>query len=127
MKKSIFKIGLLALILIIISAIIILIFGRTYTISFTNINNSTCELNTDNDDGIIAILEEKQFDGKCLVKVKAKKDGKVYLYEESTGNVLYVHKSMIITDNNYFGKSTGSEIIPISLTIVLTYILFFIN
>ena len=37
---------------------------------------------------------------------------------------IYVHKSHIITMDNFFGKSTYSEVIPISFTIILIYSLY---
>ena len=73
-------------------------------------------------------LEEKEKNGNYLVKVKAKKEGRVSLLLD-IGSIkeikeLYIHKSMIITDNNYFGKSNCSEVIPISLSILLLYIVY---
>lgn len=61
--------------------------------------------------------------------MKAKQAGKVFLImnygEDYSGQkTLYVHKSMVITDNNFFGYSTGSEIIPISVSIILLYLLY---
>ena len=82
----------------------------------------------ENKSGDIKILEKKEIDGKYIIKVKSKKPGKVYVFygndEINEMKILYVHKSMIITDNTYFGKSTGSEVIPISITILLIYILY---
>ena len=128
MKKSIKKICLLSLILIIISTVFIILMGRTYTINFNIDNTKNYELKLENESGEVEILEAKKDNSNYHVKLKAKKPGRVYLnivnddYQE--GNMLYVHKSMIITDNNYFGKSTGSEIIPISLFITLIYVLY---
>ena len=53
------------------------------------------------------------------VKIKAIKPGVSYLtadygdYAEAQN--FYVHKSLVITDNNFFGKSSCSEVIPISI------------
>lgn len=38
--------------------------------------------------------------------------------------VLYVHNTMVITENTLFGKSTASEVIPISLSVFLLYLLY---
>ena len=60
--------------------------------------------------------------------VKSKKAGKAYINinhkDFSSTYILYIHKNMVITDNNFFGKSTASEVIPISLSIILIYLLF---
>ena len=55
MKKSILKIGLLSFILIIISMIVMLIFGRIYTMSFANGNGNNCQFIIDNNN--IEVLE----------------------------------------------------------------------
>ena len=127
-KKDIFKIGVLSLILVGISMIIILLFGRTYTATFDINNKDNYELEVDNKIGEVEILNTKKTSDKYYVKLKSKKAGQVYLYLNNgsyqSGIILYVHKSMIITDNDYFGKSTASEVIPISLSIILIYSLY---
>ena len=126
MKNSIKKICLLAIVLLIISASVVLIMGNTYTVSF-DYNNGNHTLNVEENKEAIEIIEEKVENSKYLVAIKAKKPGKVFLnmdygdYAEQ--KLLYVHKTMIITDNNFFGYSRGSEIIPISISILLIYIL----
>ena len=126
MDKSVLKIFVLSIILFILSLVVVLTFGRTYTTNFVLFNNyDDFKLYVDSDDGEIEILDKKLIDNKYVVKVKGKKAGKVYITLDY-GDVkdlkfLYVHKSMVITDNNYFGKSTGSEIIPISLLVILVY------
>lgn len=126
MRNSIKKVSLLSLILICISFIIIMLLGRTYTVIYS-LNNKDYNLILDNEDGEVEIINEEQKDDKYIVKVKAKKPGKVFLSlnidDIQEVNILYVHKNMVITDNNFFGRSTGSEVIPISISIVLLYIL----
>ena len=125
MKRSIKRLFLLALVLVIISTIIILLFGKTYTISFNIYDNN---FNVEKSNNNIEIISKRIVGNKYLVKVKSKKPGKVDLTINYDGYnqiaVLYVHKSMIITDNNYFGKSTCSEIIPISFFIFLSYLFY---
>lgn len=127
MNNSIKKLFLLSLSLLFITTIIILIMGRTYTLSFTNVDNFH---NLVIDDGAnkIKVLERRQVGDKYLVKIKALKPGKVYFsmnyndyYEDK---LLYIHKTKVITDNNFFGYSRGSEAIPISLSIILIYTLY---
>ena len=127
MKKDVKKVCILSLILITISFVITVLFGNTYTVSF-NIRDNNYKFNIENASGEVKVLEKKEVKNKYIVKVKSKKEGKVYLnlISDISGEikVLYIHKSMVITDNNYFGKSTGSEIFPISLSIILIYILY---
>lgn len=124
MKKEIKKLFLLGLVLIIISTIIILLMGKTIEYSF-NTKNKDYQISLDNDNGELEIIEKT--DDKCTIKVKAKKAGRLYLkidygdYAEE--KMLYIHPSLVITDNNYFGYSTGSEIIPISISIFSIYLL----
>ena len=125
MNKNIKRICLLSVILIIISNIIITIMGNTYTIRYKIKKTYNYKLLLENRTGEVEILEEKEKENEYLVKVKAKKPGKVDLYLDygilKEGKILYVHKNMVITDNSYFGKSTGSEVIPISISIILLY------
>lgn len=52
MKKNIKKIGLLSLVLIVISSIVILLFGKIYTVNFTLNGSNKCELKVDNEPGV---------------------------------------------------------------------------
>lgn len=128
MKNNIRKIIILSIFLIVISYAFITIVGRTYTIAFDINNTSNYKLSIEDETGKIEVLDKKEKDDKYLVRVKSKESGKVSLYldygEFQTGKRLYIHKNMVITEDTFLGKSTGSEIIPISLSIVLLYILF---
>ncbi len=124
MKKNILKIGLLSLILLTISYIVILIFGRTYTVKFDNILNNDVNVQI-NDKSIIKIIDEKKDGNNYYVKVKGLKRGSTYIfieYEDYTfSNTIYVHKNKVLTNNSFFGKSNASEVIPISLSIIYLY------
>ena len=128
MKKNVIKILILSLVLFIISTSIIILFGKTYVVNFKLSGDDNYKLEVDNEIGEIEIIEEKKIDDNYIVKVKSKKPGRVFLdlnydtYSQSI--ILYVHKSMIITDNTFFGKCTASEVIPISIAIILIYILY---
>ncbi len=128
MKNNIKKIIILFIILVAISFIAITYMGKTYTLSFDINGYNNYKLFIDEDTGKIEVLDKKEKDGKYLVKVKAKKAGKVYVFFDygdfKTGKLLYIHKNLVITEENFFGKSTISEIIPISLSIFLFYVLY---
>ncbi len=126
MKKDIFKFCLLSLILTIISLAVVFLFGKTYTIKYNYRPDS--KFIVENEIGEVKVLKEYQKDNYYYVKIKAQKPGKVYLSfvkdDYSERKNAYVHKSMIISEDNYFGKTTASQIIPISLTIILIYGIF---
>ena len=128
MKNNIKKIILLSIILFTISFSIITIMGKTYTVTFDMNNTTDYKLLIEEKTGKIEVLEEKEKNGYYFIKVKSKKPGKVYLYFDygtfQTGKRLYIHKNMIITEENILGKSTASEVIPISFSIILLYILY---
>ena len=127
MKNNIKKVCLLMLFLLLISTIVILINGRTYVVNF-NVLNKKYNFNIEGKHNIVEILEKKEENGILSISLRSKNPGRIHLivdYDEySEQTTLYVHKSMIITDNNYFGYSNCCEIIPISISILIMYILF---
>ena len=124
MKKSIKRLCLITIILFVISTTIIILMGNTYTTSF-KIYENNYKLVLEEDTDAVEIIEEYEKGDEYIVKLKAKKKGRVFLSlnygDTSTQKLFYVHKSLVITDNNIFGYSRGSEIIPISLSIILIY------
>jgi len=128
MKKAIKKLILLIFILVIISNLTILLLGKTYTVTFSLSKNYTkLKVKQSTEDGEVEIIKEKKDADNYYVKVKSKKPGKTFIImdygEFKESKILYIHKSMIITDNNIFGKCTGSEIIALSSLILLIYII----
>ncbi len=127
MKKNIICLCILSLVLTIISYIFILLVGNTYTVSFHKVYDDY-EVAIDNKSGEIEIINQKEENNQIILDVKSKKPGHVYIYivydDISEMSYLVVHKNMVITDNSFFGKCTGSEIIPISFSIILFYILY---
>ena len=128
MNRNIRNIIILSSILLLISTFIIIIFGNTYTLTFKTIEGRDYKLSIENELGEIKILNKKEKDGYYYLKVKSKKPGKVFIrldYKDiQETSLLYIHKNGIITDNTYFGKSTASEVIPISISIVCLYSLY---
>lgn len=128
MKNNIKKIIILSFFLILFSFVIMMIMGRTYKVVFNNCDSSSYNLAMEEETGKLEILDEEFQNGNCIVKVKGIKPGIVHLYMDYGGfqtcNRLYIHKNMVITDNSFIGKSTGSEVIPISFSIIVLYVLF---
>jgi len=127
MKSNIIKLSFLTLFLTIISYIVIVLLGDTYTLVFENLQKVK-ELTVENEEGIVEILSKKEINNKYIVKFKAIRPGKACVYADygifKEGRALYIHKNMVITCDTFFGKSTGSEVIPISLSIILIYIFY---
>lgn len=125
------KVLLLTVFLIIISVTWIIINGKTYSfqidIGDDIINAEDLEILIEPAD-ILKCVDQKLEDGILYLKVEAIKEGKTHLdirYKgETYYSTLYVHKSGIIAADNYLGKITGGEIIPISVIIFLGYILY---
>ena len=130
MKKDLIKIGILALILSFISTIVIFAFGKTYTIDLKIPENNDLKVEQEDKSGQIEILEERRVGDHYYIKIKGKKPGKMDIVVSNglAGKYvpIYIHKGNIITENNFFGKSTGSEIVPASFTILLLYIIYII-
>jgi len=127
MQNNTKTIVILSIFWIVVSFVVLMTMGKTYTVIFELDNRFDYKLSVENIKGEIEILDKKEQNGKYLVKVKAKKPGKVLLNLDygqfQAEKLLYIHKNMVITENNFLGKSTGSEIIPISFSIILLYLL----
>lgn len=125
MRKGFRKFCIVSLILLLLSVSVILLTGRTYEVVFSCKQDSDYSLILENETGEAEILEEKKDNGNLTVKVKGVKPGRVFLFFENgeyrTEALLYIHRSMVITDNNFFGRSTCSEILPVCETIMLLY------
>ena len=125
MNKNIIKLFLLSIILLLISSIVILKFGKEYEMSFSVGTRDIVSIREDNRTGIIKIIDKKKVDDVYYVRIKAIKPGKAEVivnygdYGEMKS--FYIHKSLVITDGGYFGKSNCSKVIPISLSIILIY------
>ncbi len=130
-KKTTFL--LLAIFLFIISTIVIIVFGDTYTIKidnlqrFKDIENINIKIE---DENIIECIGKKVENGILKIKIKSKAEGKTFIAIKTTednygeGRSIYVHKFGIITFNEFMGDSNGSIIIPISFAILLMYALY---
>ncbi|MBR2533777.1 MAG: YdcF family protein [Erysipelotrichaceae bacterium] len=123
--KDLKRFCILSLILLLISAAVIVLAGRTYEVNFFYNPDSSYSLNLENETGEVEILEEIEKGNRLTVKVGAKKPGRVFLLYENgeyqREALLYVHPSLLITDNSYFGRSRWSEILPVLQTAMLLY------
>ena len=125
MKKNINIFIILSIFLIVISFVVIIFMGNTYTTSF-NVKDNNYHFSISNEE-VVEVIKETYKDGLYVITVKSKHPGVVELNMDYGDffsiNRLYVHKNMVITNNNFFGYSRGSEIIPVSLSILLVYLL----
>ena len=129
------KILILALILLIISALVIIINGKTYIVKIENYSlneiSSIDEIKVKLDkDNVVKCVDKKIENGVIKLKFETISKGKTYvdIYDDD-GKIsytfdLYVHDLGIITFNEYMGDCNGSISIIISITIVLIYILY---
>ena len=125
------KILILAIILFIISFIVIIINGNTYTVSIHNVREESCieEINIKIEDETVAKCIDKSIEnGTLKIKLESVSKGKTYVdvddREFSYTFSIYVHDFGIITFNEYMGDCNGSIIIPISIIILLIYLLY---
>ena len=128
------KIIVLTITLIIISTLIVLIMGNTYTIKCVNKYNDAENVSISiEDENIVECLDKKVENGVLKIKIKSKTKGKTYInikYKDNDFyemNSIYVHKFGIITINEYLGDFNGSIVIPISIIIFLIYILYLLS
>ena len=107
----------------------------TYTIkiNYTDYTNNADELYIKiNDENVAKCIDKKIENGTIFFKVKSISEGKTFIDIINKDNQtflfkhLYVHKFGIITYDDYFGDSTCSVIVPISITILIGYILILI-
>ena len=130
MQKDIKRFCIVSLILLLLSVSVILLTGRTYEEVFSCKQDEEYLLSLENETGEVEILEENKENGRLTVKVRGVKPGRVFLFFENgeyrSEVLLYIHPSMVITDNNFFGRSTCSEILAISQMILLLYAIYLI-
>lgn len=131
MKKI--KVLIMAIVLIVISILFIIINGNTYIIKIDNINaiDNVEKLNIEIEDkNIVRCIDKYIENGVLKIKIESKSEGKTFIkiknnkVDFSSSSYVYVHKFGIITFNEYMGDCNGSIIIPISIIIFLSYVLF---
>ena len=134
-KNNLLKVLILASILIIISTLVVIINGKTYTVKIENINlrkiNSVDELDVRiENDNIVKCLDKKIEDDVLKLKFESISKGKALVDIISKDGIndhifdLYVHDFGIITYQEYMGDFNGSIIICISITVLLVYVLY---
>ncbi len=119
------NITIISISLLITSYIIICIFGNTITIKrpFYGLNSiDDINITIEQDNNSIEIIDKKYSDNIVYVKIKSKEKGKAYIDfitdKLSSTEAIYVHNFGIITVNQFFGKSNGDIVIPISVLII---------
>ena len=126
------KCFILAILLLIVSLIFIALNANTYTVTIDDISgiSSLEDINIKIEDkNIIKYVDKFIENGVLKIKFESVSRGKSYVEISYDNNditmfYLYVHSFGIITFNEYMGDSNGSIIIPISIVIFSTYVLY---
>ena len=126
------KCFILAILLLIVSLIFIALNANTYTVTLDDISgiSSLEDINIKIEDkNIIKYVDKDIENGVLKIKFESVSRGKSYVEISYDNNditmfYLYVHSFGIITFNEYMGDSNGSIIIPISIVIFSTYVLY---
>lgn len=127
-----FKILIIAIILLLISAMFIIINGNTYIVKIDNMNEITSIEDLDikiEDENVVKCVDKSLENGTLKIKLESVSKGKTYVdidsnEEYSTFFPIYVHNFGVITFNEYMGDSNGSIIIPISIIVFSIYVLY---
>ena len=140
MKKNKHKLIFIILIIALfaISCIVLSIWGKTYHVELevldgiTSLDEISIQIKNKNETGEdVVICKNKVIeDGILKLSFESASKGKAYVdvsykgYDELHFFTLHVHEFGIITYNDFFGNTLGSRILPISLTIILLYLLY---
>lgn len=135
MKITRKKLWILGACLLLISFIVILIFGRSYTFELKVSEGSVVEdfsIDLERDDGkeIAKISDVSVKNGKLHITLDAKSRGKTFLSVTGPDNyiyydVVYVHRFNIMTINSYMGFTRGSNVVPACGILFLLVLLYF--
>ena len=129
------RVLILSIILLIISVAFIIVNGNIYTIRYKylgeveDINDVSIKIA---DENIIKCIDKNIKNGLLEIKIESKSEGKTFVDVENNKNgfsnlsSIYVHKFGTITFNEFMGDCSGSIIIPISIIILLSYVLYLI-
>ncbi len=114
-----------------ICTIIVLLFGRSYTLkrSIPDEVTSTDQIKVSVENDAVEITDERLENGVLYLTLRSVHKGKCFVdieYPQDAGsyNVVYVHSFGVITEQMYLGRSTGSRVIPIFITLYLALVLF---
>ena len=123
---------ILTILLLIISVLTIIINGNTLTyerqvmINNADINKMVLKIQNE---GIVEVLDYKYENNILTIKMKSIKKGRTYYSfynpDDDTAylsDTIYVNSLGVITVNEYFGKSSGDIVIPISTFIIVLFI-----
>ncbi len=138
-KLSILVLGI---VLWLFSLIVIVSFGRSYTLrfdEFTGVDNidevmvevssaEEAEGESEVGDAIVEIVNKRIVDDKVEVEIKSVNRGKVFVDvtvgEETRLAVVYAHNLGVITVGDFLGDVRGDVVVPICTTIFLAYVLY---
>lgn len=122
------------IILAVFCATFVIFRGDTYTVAVDAAGSAAAEdydILTDHGENILKIADKRISDGKLKITMKSRAQGKEYLTVKKNGesvylNTYYVHRFGVITDNHFWGRSTGDFIIPAAAVLYLAVILWYL-
>ena len=139
MKKNIYflRVFVLAFVLIIVSLCVISFKGNTctYKVKIDNDNIKSVDdllITTEKKNKIIKITSTKLVDNELIIKMKSVSKGRDFIIVENKKNpdenygieVFYVHKFKYITSNIFFGHCNYGKVIPLSIIIFISYLMY---
>ena len=114
-----------------ICTLIVIIFGSTYTIkeSLPNYVTRIDEIEILIENNAVEIADERLEDGILYLTLRSVHKGKSYVdidcpQDMTFYHTVYVHSFGVITYDTFLGRSTGSRVIPIFITLYLALVLF---
>ena len=124
------KLFILIFTLSLISLIVIMINGKTFDLNI-NINDNVKNIEdmeiATGSDNVIKITQKNYSNGILHLKIKSNHKGCSFVEVSSKGhysiNRIFVHEFGIITLDRRLGKCTGDIVVPISILIIITYLL----
>ncbi|MBO4894392.1 MAG: YdcF family protein [Clostridia bacterium] len=122
------------IILAVFCAAFVIFRGDTYTVAVDAAGSAAAEdydILTDHGESILKIADKRISGGKLKITLRSVAPGKESLSVLKNGetvylNTYYVHRFGVITENHFWGRSSGDFIIPVSAVIFLAAVLYYL-
>lgn len=133
MKLRRITLWILGAVLLLLSFLMILIFGKSYTFKYDvpeGADASSYRVGIEQDDQTVSLTSKTIRNGKLCLTFRSKSRGKAFFSVEGPdgfmqADMIYVHRLNIMTVNSYMGYTRGSRAIPFSVILFLIVLLLF--